>query len=107
MYVFRRHLVALLSLALLLAPFSASAAWVETRVTAHSAVVDVERNGTATVAHELGIRLRGGPLSELAVAGVDGDAEPLPDATLICTDDPAFGVVPLLVERQPDSSLKL
>jgi hypothetical protein len=107
MYVLRRHLPALLLLALLFAAFPARAAWVETRVTAHSAVVDVERNGTATVAHELGIRLRGGPLSELSVAGVDGDAEPLPDATLICTDDPKFGVVPLLVERQPDGSLKL
>ncbi|HKY36939.1 MAG TPA: hypothetical protein VJN18_13420 [Polyangiaceae bacterium] len=76
-------------------------------MTAHSAVVDVERNGTATVTQELGIRLRGGPLSELQLAGVDGDAEPLPDASLICTDDAKFGVVPLTVERQPDGSLKL
>lgn len=109
MYVLRRHLAALLGLALLFAAFPAIAApgWVETRVTAHAAVVDLERNGTATVSQELGIRLRGGPLSELVVAGVDGDAEPLPDATLICTDDPKFGTVPLTVERQPDGSLKL
>jgi hypothetical protein len=106
MYVLRRHLAAWLGLALLFAAFPARA-WVETRVTGHSAVVDVERNGTATVTHELGIRLRGGPLSELPLAGVDGDAEPLPDATLICTDDPKFGTVPLTVERQPDGSLKL
>jgi hypothetical protein len=107
MYVLRRHLAGLLCAALLFAAFPARAAWVETRVTAHSAVLDVERNGTATVTHELGIRLRGGPLSELQVAGVDGDAEPLPDASLICTDDGKFGVVPLTVERQPDGSLKL
>ena len=106
MYVLRRHLASLLALALLLAAFPARA-WVETRVTGHSAVVDVERNGTATVVQELGIRLRGGPLSELSVAGVDSDAEPLPDASLICTDDPKFGTVPLVVERQPDGSLKL
>lgn len=106
MYVLRRHLATLLALALVLAAFPAHA-WVETRVTGHSAVVDVERNGTATVTHELGIRLRGGPLSELPLAGVDSDAEPLPDATLICTDDAKFGTVPLTVERQPDGSLKL
>lgn len=106
MYVLRRHLASLLALALLLSAVPAYA-WVETRVTGHSAVVDVERNGTATVTHELGIRLRGGPLSELPLSGVDSDAEPLPDATLICTDDAKFGTVPLTVERQPDGSLKL
>jgi hypothetical protein len=106
MYVLRRHLAALFAAALLFAAFPARA-WVETRVTAHSAVVDVERNGSATVSQELGVRLRGGPLSELSVAGVDGDAEPLPDATLICTDDPKFGTVPLSVSREPDGSLKL
>jgi hypothetical protein len=106
MYVLRRHLAALLALAVLCAAFPAKA-WVETRVTGHSAVVDVERNGTATVTQELGIRLRGGPLSELSLGGVDSDAEPLPDATLVCTDDAKFGTVPLTVERQPDGSLKL
>lgn len=107
MYVRRRHLAALLSLAVLLASFTAQAAWVETRPTAHSATVDVERNGAATVSHELGIRLRGGPLSELSLAGIDSDAEPLPDATVICTDDQKFGTVPLSVTREADGSLKL
>jgi hypothetical protein len=107
MYVSRRHLAALLSLATFLAAFSARAAWVETRPTAYSATVDVERNGAATVSQELGIRLRGGPLSELSLAGVDSDAEPLPDATVICTDDQKFGTVPLSVTREPDGSLKL
>lgn len=109
MYVLRRHLAALASAALLLAaiPAHAGPGWVETRVTGHSATVDVERNGTATVTQELGIRLRGGPLAELPVAGVDSDAEPLPDATVICTDDQKFGTVPLSVAREPDGSLKL
>ena len=107
MYVLRRHLAYLIGAALVFAAFPARAGWVETRVTAHSVVIDVERNGTATISHEVGVRLRGGPLSELQVAGVDGDAEPLPDASLICTDDAKFGVVPLTVERQPDGSLKL
>ncbi|MDF3064813.1 MAG: hypothetical protein K0R38_414 [Polyangiaceae bacterium] len=108
MYVLRRHLAAVLALAALLSEAApARAGWVETRPTAHAAVVDVERNGTATVTEELGIRLRGGPLAELTVAGVDGDAEPLPDATVICTDDAKFGTVPLSVTRQPDGSLKL
>jgi hypothetical protein len=109
MYVLRRHLAALAAAALLLAAIPAQAVpgWVETRVTAHAATVDVERNGTATVTQELGVRLRGGPLAELPVAGVDSDAEPLPDATVICTDDKKFGTVPLSVAREPDGSLKL
>jgi hypothetical protein len=109
MYVLRRHLAALAAAALLLATIPARAVpgWVETRVTAHAATVDVERNGTATVTQELGVRLRGGPLAELPVAGVDSDAEPLPDATVICTDDQKFGTVPLSVAREPDGSLKL
>jgi hypothetical protein len=109
MYVLRRHLAALAALVLFLAaiPSQAAAGWVETRVTGHSATVDVERNGTATVTQELGIRLRGGPLAELPLAGVDSDAEPLPDATVICTDDQKFGTVPLSVTREPDGSLKL
>lgn len=107
MYVLRRHLAVLAAGLLLLSAFPARAGWVETRTTTHAAIVDVERNGTATVTHELGIRLRGGPLSEISVAGVDSDAEPLPDATLICTDDAKFGTVPLLVEHQADGSLKL
>jgi hypothetical protein len=109
MYVLRRHLAALASAALIFAaiPARAAAGWVETRVTGHAASVDVERNGTATVTQELGIRLRGGPLAELPVAGVDSDAEPLPDATVICTDDQKFGTVPLSVTREPDGSLKL
>jgi hypothetical protein len=108
MYVLRRHLATVLALAFsLLVALPARAGWVETRPTAHAAVVDLERNGTATVTQELGIRLRGGPLSELSLSGVDGDAEPLPDATVICTDDAKFGTVPLSVSRQPDGSLKL
>jgi hypothetical protein len=109
MYVLRRHLAALASAAVLFAAFPAHAAagWLETRISGHSAIVDVERNGTATVTQELGVRVRGGPLAELPLAGVDSDAEPLPDATVICTDDAKFGTVPLSVAREPDGSLKL
>jgi hypothetical protein len=107
MYVLRRHLAFLAGLALVFTAFPARAVWVETRPTAHAATIDLERNGTATVSEELGIRLRGGPLTELTLAGADGDAEPLPDATVICTDDQKFGTVPLSVSREPDGSLKL
>jgi hypothetical protein len=40
-------------LVLLALPRSAGAAWLETRVKAHRAVVGVERDGRATVDHEL------------------------------------------------------
>jgi len=107
MYVLRRHLALLVAICLLLLDFPARASWVETRATAFSATVDVERNGSATVSEEMGLRLRGGPLKELILAGVDGDADPLPDASVICTDDAKFGTVPLSVTREADGSLRL
>jgi hypothetical protein len=107
MYVLRRHLAALTAILVLLLAFPARASWIETRPTAFAATVDVERNGSATVSEELGLRLRGGPLKDLTLAGVDGDAEPLPDASVICTDDSKFGTVPLSVTREADGSLHL
>jgi hypothetical protein len=55
--------------------------WVEKTVTSDSVTIDVERDGSAVVAHEILFGIRGGPLPELAVAPVDADAEFQDDAT--------------------------
>lgn len=72
-------------LATVMLVLSASAAeargWVEKTVTSDSVTIDVERDGTAVVAHEILFAIRGGPLPELAVAPVDPDAEVEDDAT--------------------------
>ena len=57
-------------------------AWVETTVSSVNVTLDVERDGTAVVAHEMLVRVRGGPMKEIVLEGVDSDAEPLPDATV-------------------------
>src|SRR4030095_16232749 len=55
--------------------------WVEKTVMSDSVTIDVERDGTAVVAHEIMFGIRGGPLPELAVGPIDADAEVQEDAT--------------------------
>jgi hypothetical protein len=107
MYAPHPGVAALLSALLLFFTALPARAWVETRVTAHSAVLDAERNGTATLSHELGVRVRGGPLQEFSISGLDGDLEPIPGASLIAPDDAGFGTVPLELERLHDGTLRL
>jgi hypothetical protein len=57
-------------------------AWIEVSVKSDNAVIDVESNGAAIVAHEILLRVRGGPFKGLSIVGVDPDALPLPAATL-------------------------
>src|ERR1041385_6496915 len=49
--------------------------WVEKTVLSDSATVDVERDGTAVVAHEILYGIRGGPLPELSFAPIDAGSE--------------------------------
>jgi hypothetical protein len=77
-----RPLTAPLVLACLLSPSAAGArGWVEKTVTSDSVTMDVERDGSAVVAHEILYGIRGGPLPELSFAPVDADAEVQEDAT--------------------------
>lgn len=55
--------------------------WVEKTVLSDSVTIDVERDGTAAVAHEMLLGLRGGPLPELTVGPIDANSEALGDAT--------------------------
>jgi hypothetical protein len=71
----------LLSLGLfLLAP--PARAWIELGVRSDSVTIEVARDGNAIVAHEMLLKVRGGPLKEVVLVGVDEDAEPLSDATI-------------------------
>jgi len=82
-----------------------AAAWIELTPKGLLSTVDVERDGHATVSHELSLEVRGGPLKELDFGSADTDAELLPDATVTRVSN---GVaIPLLVERHPDGSLGL
>lgn len=70
------------ALAFLLAAGTADArGWVEKTVTSDSVTIDVERDGTAVVAHEIMFGIRGGPLPELSFGPIDADAEVQDDAT--------------------------
>jgi hypothetical protein len=98
-----RLAAALLSL---IATISAPAsAWVETNAKALVSTLEVERDGKATITHELTLEVRGGPLQKFELATSDTDAEVLPEskATRVSTGQP----FPLLVERRADGALGL
>jgi hypothetical protein len=84
-------------------------AWVETSFKSHVVTIDVERDGRATVGHELFVQVRGGPLRGLELAGIDADAELLPDGSVVPgdSDTPSGKAIPLLLERREDRSLRI
>lgn len=95
-------------LALLALTRSGQAAWLETRVKAHRAVVAVERDGRATVEHELTLGVRGGPLKTLELPGVDADAVMAPEATVVPIV--RYGVpaaIPLVLALGEDGTLRI
>ncbi len=112
MYVLNRHAGLFSSLivaaALLLWP-GVAAAWVETQLRSDVVTVDVEPSGAALVSHELLMRIRGGPLKSWELSGVDGDAIPLPNATVseVASNGAPAAPIPLLLERRDDGSLRI
>ena len=105
MYAKVRHRLATALLAAFSTLSSPASAWVETNAKALLSTVEVERDGKATISHELTLEVRGGPLQKLDLATSDTDAELLPDATAtkLSTGQP----FPLIVERRADGSLGL
>jgi len=82
-----------------------AAAWVEQTPKGLLSVVEVERDGHATVSHELVLEVRGGPLKTIELGTADADAEILPDATVTRA---AGGIpIPLIVQRRADGTLGL
>ena len=71
------------ALGALLAWPSVAHAWVETTLKSDNVWLEVDSSGMAKVRHEMWVRVRGGPLKEFVVDGVDADASPLPDASLV------------------------
>ncbi len=56
-------------------------AWVETALAAHTATVALDAAGRARVTHDFLLRVRGGPLEQFDLPGVDLDAAPEGEAT--------------------------
>ncbi|MGC4089891.1 MAG: hypothetical protein QM756_18790 [Polyangiaceae bacterium] len=105
---FGRVIAVLAASAWLVSAPGARAAWLETRVKSHSALIDVAAAGTATVSEELVLSVRGGPLKNLELAGADPDAELLPEASV--TPIVRYGVpaaIPLSIARQDDGTLRI
>jgi hypothetical protein len=68
-----------LSLALLCCSVLAASparAWIELGVLADVATVELQANGSAQIQHELMLQVRGGPLKQFTIEGVDPDAVP-------------------------------
>lgn len=82
-------------------------AWVETSIRSHSVSIDINRDGKGTVAHELVVKVRGGPLKSLTIDGVDVEAELLPDATVARMRSEKADTSPLLLHQGDDGSLIL
>jgi hypothetical protein len=70
-------------------------AWVERTVKSDNVTIEVERDGTAAVTHEILLGVRGGPLPEFAVEPVDADAELLEGATVTRAESGRAAGLPL------------
>lgn len=101
-----KHLRWLL-LSLLISWSSAAFGWVETVVRSHQARVIVARDGSAEVRHELVVKLRGGPLESLDVAGLGVAIEPLSDASVSRADQGTALISPLQITPTGDGGLRL
>lgn len=84
-------------------------AWVETATQSDFVTIDLSRDGSAMVAHDILLQVRGGPLRGFALEGIDPDAELLSDATVAeaSTGIKAQSPLPLLVNKSDDGSLRL
>ena len=109
MCVFGRHITTLCVIAVLTLICGRAQAWVETEVRSHLATVDVDRAGRALVSEDLTVAVRGGPLHGLELAGVDLDAETLPDATVtsVAGSKAQLLATPLLLEKRDDGTLRI
>lgn len=91
---------------ILFLPTSARA-WVETAVRGHEVRVEVAADGKSVIRHELLLKIRGGPMKSLEVAGIGTDIEPLPDAIVKRAVEGSHGAWPLTVSSMEGGSLRL
>lgn len=85
-----RALPAFATAAALVAAPRAAHAWVEAHVVADDVRITLERDAPARVEHRITVRIAGGPLRTLDLRGVDGDAEPEPEAFVVTERDAAL-----------------
>lgn len=88
---------------------SPAQAWVEKTVESDVVTLDVARDGTAVVSHQIVMKVRGGPLKGFDLAGVDSDAKPMPDASVSPAESGSRGThpIPLLLDKREDGSLRV
>lgn len=78
-------------------------AWLTLSVQADNVLVELSRDGSAVVAHELLIKVRGGPLKQFSIAGVDPDAVPSGDATIVRAKSGREAGIPIALIAAGDS----
>lgn len=93
---------ALLVLVAVVAEAGPAHAWVERTVKSDSVTVEVERDGTAVVTHEILLAVRGGPLAEIAVEPIDADAELATGATVTLAQSGHAAGLPLPLSAAKD-----
>lgn len=105
---FRRTFLFILAL-LAFTQSARAAAWIETTVLSDAVTLDVDRTGKATVSHKISLKVRGGPLKTWTLQGIDADAEPLPEASVINTSANAGSNArrELALTRGDDGSLQI
>jgi hypothetical protein len=109
MFGLTRRLTALCGAALVSTPLVTHAAWVETRVKAHTAIVDVDAKGAAEVTQELVLGVRGGPLRTIEIQGIDADAV-VAEEQATAVPVVRFGTptpIPLSLAKQDDGTLRI
>lgn len=109
MYDIARRLSILVGIALTVLVPRTAWGWLETSTKSHLTTIEIERNGDAIVAHELILRVKGGPLRSYQLDGIDADAELLPDATVARAEAGASGAesYPLLLDKRDDNVLRM
>ena len=109
MYDIRRHLAVLGSVLCVLLASSQAHAWIEIGLKSDNVRIELQRNGSATVSHELVMKIRGGPLHSFDVLGVDDDANVLPNANVspAKSGSRAATPTPLLAQKLEDGTLRL
>jgi hypothetical protein len=96
----------LVLIAAVLVPLQASA-WIETSVRSHQARVEVAKDGRALVRHELVLKVRGGPMKFLEIAGIGTEIEALPDAVVRSATEGSASKWPLSIGSLEDGGLRL
>jgi len=82
-------------------------AWIESQVKGHSARIEVGRDGEWVIRHELILKLRGGPMKTLEIAGIGSEIQPLPDASVRRAEEGSAGAWPVHLASMEDGALRL